>query len=57
MTVLDPDRLARGDDGQDLVEYSLLVGFVAMVVLAGVTLLGTALNDFWARIASGIGHL
>lgn len=55
--MLDPDRLARGDDGQDLVEYSLLVGFVAMVVLAGVTLLGTALNDFWARIASGIGHL
>jgi len=37
-------RLASEDEGQDLVEYALLTGFVALATVAGVNAIGTAIN-------------
>jgi len=37
--------------GQDLMEYALLTGGIAIVVLVGVGLLGTGLNDWFSKLA------
>ena len=44
-------RLARRDEGQDLVEYGILAALIAVVVMAGVTALGTQINTvLWQTI-------
>jgi pilus assembly protein Flp/PilA len=43
-----------GEDGQTMVEYAFLVAFIAVVVLAGVTLLGTNLLSFFSSIAGQV---
>ena len=43
------------ESGQDLIEYALLVGLIAVVAVAGVTSVGKAVMDsFWSVIASGL---
>jgi pilus assembly protein Flp/PilA len=46
-------RLDR-EDGQTMVEYAFLVAFIAVVVLAGVTLLGVNLLSFFSSIAGKV---
>ena len=48
-------RLVHDEDGQDLIEYALLATFVALVAIAGATLLGTALNGWFTSISSRVG--
>jgi Flp pilus assembly pilin Flp len=46
------NHLAHDEDGQDLLEYALLVVLIAVVVIAGVTSVGsTVVNVFWSPIA------
>ncbi len=41
------------DDGQDLLEYGLLVALIAIVALGAVTALGTTITTvFWNAIAA-----
>jgi Flp pilus assembly pilin Flp len=47
-------RFVKNDEGQDLVEYAFLVGFIALAVIAAVTILGTTLNNFYQTIASSV---
>ena len=47
-------RLFRDETGQDLIEYALLATFVALVAIAGATLLGTALNGWFSSIAGKV---
>ena len=43
------------DDGQDLIEYGLLVGLIAMVAIAIVTTVGVTVNKlFWETFTSAI---
>jgi Flp pilus assembly pilin Flp len=45
-------HLVRRDDGQDLLEYGLLAVLIAVVVIAGITSLGSTItNVFWQPIA------
>jgi Flp pilus assembly pilin Flp len=45
--------LWRSDDGQDLLEYGLLVALVAIVALGAVAALGNTVNSvFWQSIAN-----
>ena len=47
-------RFWREEDGQDLVEYSLLLAFIA---LAAVTILGTVktnINALWTKVNTGL---
>jgi pilus assembly protein Flp/PilA len=37
-------RFVREEEGQDLVEYALLLGLIAVVCILAVTALGTAIN-------------
>jgi pilus assembly protein Flp/PilA len=43
--------LARGDKGQDLLEYALLVALIALVAVAAITLTGTNVNAIFVKIA------
>ena len=45
---------ASTEDGQTMVEYAFLVAFIAVVVLAGVTLLGTNLLAFFSSVAGQV---
>jgi len=48
-------RLGRDESGQDLIEYALLVGLVALVAVAAVTQVGETIRDvFWDVIAASI---
>jgi len=44
----------RDEDGQDLIEYGLLVALIALIALGAVGTLGQTINDvFWEAIANG----
>ena len=43
------------EEGQDLAEYALLIGLIALVVLIAVTLLGQNLSTLFSEIASEVG--
>ena len=47
-------RLFREEEGANLVEYALLVAFIALVVIAGATLFGTQLNAWFADLANQV---
>ena len=43
----------RNEDGQDLVEYGLLVALIAIIALGAVSSVGNVINRvFWTTIAS-----
>lgn len=44
-------RLVREEEGQDLVEYAMLVALIAIVCVAGVTAFGVEVNRFFNAIA------
>jgi pilus assembly protein Flp/PilA len=45
-------RFVREEEGQDIVEYAFLLGFIAMVAVAAITILGTNLNTFFNGVAT-----
>jgi pilus assembly protein Flp/PilA len=47
-------RLVRGDEGQDLLEYALLVALIALVAVAAITLTGTNVNQIFTNIAAAL---
>jgi pilus assembly protein Flp/PilA len=48
-------RLLRRDEGQDLVEYGLLMALIAIVAMAAVGSVGTTINTvFWQVIAQNV---
>jgi pilus assembly protein Flp/PilA len=44
------DRLKNDEKGATAVEYGLMVGLIAVVIIAAVTLLGTELRDLFDGI-------
>lgn len=47
-------RLTRSDDGATAVEYGLMVGLIAVAIIATVTLLGTQLNALFTEITGAL---
>jgi Flp pilus assembly pilin Flp len=48
-------QFVRSDDGQDLMEYGLLVALIAIVALAAVGTVGSTINTvFWQMIAQNV---
>ena len=43
--------LVRGEEGQDLLEYALLVALIALVAVGAITLAGTNVNTIFGQIA------
>jgi pilus assembly protein Flp/PilA len=51
-------RFIDDDEGQDLIEYALLAGFISLVAIIAITLLGTGINEVFQGLAdtvAGIG--
>ena len=46
--------LIRKEEGQDLAEYALLISLIALVAIAGVTLLGNRVLAIFNQIAGAI---
>jgi pilus assembly protein Flp/PilA len=42
------------EEGQTMVEYGLLIGGIALVVIAGILILGPAINDLFDEAASSV---
>ena len=47
-------RFVREDEGQDLVEYALLIAFIALACIVGLQALGTAINNTYTSISSSL---
>ncbi|KRE76465.1 MULTISPECIES: Flp family type IVb pilin [Micrococcaceae] len=47
-------RIRCEEDGATATEYGITVGFVAVVIVAGVGLFGFSLNGFFDHLTSGI---
>ena len=45
------------DDGQDLAEYALLIGLIALVVIGAVTLLGENMSGVFSQLGSDVGAM
>ena len=45
---------SKSEKGQDLAEYALLIGLIALVVVAAVTVLGGGISNVFNTIASTI---
>ena len=46
--------LLRNDEGQDLIEYALLAGLIALVAVVAITNAGSAVNDIWVDIVTAL---
>jgi pilus assembly protein Flp/PilA len=47
-------RLIRDEEGQDLVEYALLLVFLALAAIAVLPTLGKAVNNVFSQSASSL---
>jgi pilus assembly protein Flp/PilA len=46
--------LLRGEEGQDLLEYALLVSLIALVAVAAITLAGKNVNTIFQSVATAL---
>jgi pilus assembly protein Flp/PilA len=49
-----PMRLWKEEDGQDLIEYALLVALLALAATAGMKALGTAINTEFGKMVTSL---
>ncbi|MCF6734421.1 Flp family type IVb pilin [Blastococcus sp. KM273129] len=49
------ERLRREEKGATAVEYGLMVGLIAVVIIGAVTLLGTELNELFTTVKDKLG--
>jgi len=47
-------RFVRDEQGQDLIEYALLAGFISLAVVTAVTNVGTALNTLYGNVQTKV---
>ena len=47
-------RFGRGDSGQDVVEYGIIIATIAVVILLGVTTFGREIEPWFLQLA---GHI
>ena len=50
-------RLTREDEGQDLIEYALLAGFISLVAVVAITNVGTGVNSVYGNINTQVGQI
>ena len=50
-------RFVREEEGVTAIEYGLIAGLIAVVIIAGATLLGQDLNSLFTKIAKKISGI
>lgn len=48
------NRFIRDEEGQDLIEYALLVVFIALIVAAALPILGTSVKNVYTNIQGSL---
>jgi len=48
-------RFTREDQGQDLIEYALLAGFISLVAVLAITNVGTGVKEVYEGIDTKVG--
>jgi len=48
------NRFVRDEQGQDLVEYAMLLAFIALIAIVGVKKLGTTVDAFFSNVATAL---
>jgi pilus assembly protein Flp/PilA len=48
------NRFVREEQGQDLIEYAFLAGFISLAATVGITALGTALNTKFTGLGTTV---
>jgi len=46
------DRIVREEEGQDMVEYALLLGLISIVAVVAIGTAGDAVNALWERVTT-----
>jgi pilus assembly protein Flp/PilA len=49
--------LLRDDEGQDLIEYALLAGLIALVAVGAITTAGTEVDAIWDNIVTALQNV
>ena len=44
------NRFVRDEQGQDLIEYALLAGFISLVAVVAITNVGTGVNNVYGNV-------
>jgi Flp pilus assembly pilin Flp len=47
-------RIAREDEGQDMVEYALVLGVIAIAGITAIIALGPKVADLWSDADAGV---
>jgi len=47
-------QIMREEDGQDMVEYALILGLVSIIAVLAVTATGVAVNDIWVAVQTAV---
>ena len=50
-------RLVHGDEGQDLIEYALLAGFISLVAVVAITNVGTGVNTVYGNVQEQVAAI
>lgn len=46
--------LMRNDEGQDLIEYALIAGLIALVAVVAIGNAGTEVDTIWGKIVTSL---
>ena len=50
-------RLVREDEGQDLIEYALLAGFISLVAVVAITNVGSGVNIVYGNVQTQVAAI
>jgi Flp pilus assembly pilin Flp len=50
------NRVVREEEGQDMVEYALLVGLISVAAIAALLLARTAIQDLWNAVTAALNQ-
>ena len=48
------NRFVRDEQGQDLIEYALLAGFISLVAVAAITAVGVGVNGVYGELQTQV---
>ena len=51
------NRFVRDEQGQDLIEYALLAGFISLVAVAAITAVGTGVNNVYEELNTQVERI
>ena len=50
------NRLIRETEGQDLIEYALLAGFISLAAVLAITNVGVGVNGVWGNVDTQVDN-